>query len=328
MARNAMAARQRSERLDNTSPARSVVAEASRPQADTEPSDSTTPRLEDGDDFDVDAEPGVSYITEIAHAPVEAQEDGFLRGLDFSALRATEHGEAQTSTQGLTEAREWVAKGNDEYRQGELSAARRCYNAALRADPTFAPAHNNLGNIRAQIGDLQGAIKDYDTAIQLDPAYVAAYSNRGSARQGSGDLEGAIADYDRALALDPANAHAFNNRGNARTDLGNLPGAIEDFVEALRIDPCSEIALNNRGAVRRKMGDLDGAFDDYDAAIALNPFYAGAFANRGDAHLMRGRAELAIRDYERYLGLGGGILDGDHEQVQTLVADVRAHAHL
>ena len=77
--------------------------------------------------------------------------------------------------------------------------------------------------------------------------------------------------------------------------------------------------------MRAELGELRGALADYDTVIALNPFYAAAFANRGDVHLRLGQAERAIADYQRYLNLGGGILDGDHGEVDALVGTIRKH---
>ncbi|MCU0691656.1 MAG: tetratricopeptide repeat protein [Polyangiaceae bacterium] len=269
------------------------------------------------------------------HERPQVEEDDFVRGLNFRSRR----GDSGTwkvgginlspTPSGATDAPEpleeglaalqWVARGNAQYRHGVLAGARRCYDAALRADSTCAPAYNNRGNLRYQLGDYEGAIADYDMAIELNPEYVDAYSNRGNAHKARGNVAGAIADYDMAISLDPTSAFAFNNRGNARADLNDTAGALDDFSEALRIDPSYEVAWNNRGVVHRALGDLDAALQDYDAAIAINPLYATAYSNRGDAHLKRGCARLAVQDYQRYLGLGGGILSGDHEKVEALI---------
>ena len=51
-----------------------------------------------------------------------------------------------------------------------VDEAERVLDDLLRANPGFAPGHEQLGLVRMQRGDLAGALRAVDTAIRLDPA--------------------------------------------------------------------------------------------------------------------------------------------------------------
>lgn len=51
------------------------------------------------------------------------------------------------------------------------------YREALRLDPDFAAAHNNLGNALAKKKDFDGAIAKFEDALRLDPDLEAAKKN-------------------------------------------------------------------------------------------------------------------------------------------------------
>jgi tetratricopeptide (TPR) repeat protein len=61
----------------------------------------------------------------------------------------------------------------------------------------------NLGNIYFRMENTEYAEQFYTQAIQADPAYAPAYLNRGNVRIKSGELREALPDYDLYLTLEP-----------------------------------------------------------------------------------------------------------------------------
>ncbi|MGA3078183.1 MAG: tetratricopeptide repeat protein, partial [Bryobacteraceae bacterium] len=52
------------------------------------------------------------------------------------------------------------------------------FQAALRSEPNFAEAHNNLGRALSQIpGRLPEAIAEYRAALRIKPDYAQARAN-------------------------------------------------------------------------------------------------------------------------------------------------------
>ena len=61
----------------------------------------------------------------------------------------------------------WLGLGNTEYRSGNLEQARRSYRQAIRADPRYPAAYNNLAEVQADLGCFDAALATLDTALQL-----------------------------------------------------------------------------------------------------------------------------------------------------------------
>jgi tetratricopeptide (TPR) repeat protein len=61
---------------------------------------------------------------------------------------------------------------------GRLPDAIAEFQAALRADPRFAEAHNNLGRALSRLpGRMPEAIAEYRAALQIKPDYAQARAN-------------------------------------------------------------------------------------------------------------------------------------------------------
>jgi len=217
-------------------------------------------------------------------------------------------------------AQEWFERG---YKSVDPDEKIRCYTAAIRLKPDYAAAYYNRGWARDEKGDFDGAMQDYTEAIRLKPDYADAYNNRGIARKAKGDVDGAIQDYTEAIRLRPDDADPYNNRGIARKVKGDVDGAIRDYNEAIRLKPDDAKAYSNRGAAHKAKGDPDGAIQDYTTAIRLKPDYANAHYNRAIAWKQKENYYAAIADYQKYLDLGGGIRDGDQEEVEGFIRDLK-----
>ena len=62
------------------------------------------------------------------------------------------------------------------------------YRKAIRSSPTFAKAHNNLGNALCDKHQWDEAIAEYRKALQIHPDYVIAHINLGIALNDKGPV--------------------------------------------------------------------------------------------------------------------------------------------
>jgi tetratricopeptide (TPR) repeat protein len=201
-----------------------------------------------------------------------------------------------------------VPKADDFYLQGsyksgagDMQGAITDFKQALKINPNYPEAYNNLGVIYYKLGEKQEAIANYTQALKVDPNHILAYQNRGVARADLGDKQGAIDDYNQSIKINPKNAEAYTNRGNARSELGDKQGAIADYTQAININPNIAQTYDNRGQNRYDLEDLQGAISDYNQALKINPNYAPAYASRGNARYLLGDKQGAINDFNQAL---------------------------
>src|SRR5216683_1243370 len=87
--------------------------------------------------------------------------------------------------------------------QMALGQALKYYERALKVDPTYADAENNIGTVWYQRNKYGKAIKAYQKAINIRSDMAVLYSNLGYAYFGDKKYEQAISSFRQALALDP-----------------------------------------------------------------------------------------------------------------------------
>src|SRR6266404_5201731 len=93
-----------------------------------------------------------------------------------------------------------------------LDSSKKDFERALKMDPNYADAYNNLGAVEYQDHRLKPAIKRYQQAIALNPQFATYHSNLGTAYMERKEFDKAAAAYARALQIDP---DVFEHRGSA-----------------------------------------------------------------------------------------------------------------
>lgn len=153
--------------------------------------------------------------------------------------------------------------------KGRLSDAIRHFRLELEFyTPDHAPrfsaeAHHELGRTFAKQGRLSDAVAQYRSALKINPDYAAALNNLGIALQGQGKYDEAIRHYVRALEIAPGDALVHNNLGAALYMQGKLDEAIVHYRRAIAIDPAYAQARRNLASAeamrRRTLGPGGGA---------------------------------------------------------------------
>lgn len=96
-------------------------------------------------------------------------------------------------------------QGTNQFLAGDMRRAERSLRRALRANPDFAPAHNNLAFVLRKQGEAQfaEALQHYKRALELEPEMAEAFMYRGVLYVAMGQIEKALADHARLLDLSP-----------------------------------------------------------------------------------------------------------------------------
>jgi len=110
----------------------------------------------------------------------------------------------------------WNKIGIAYHHMQDFRAAKRHYERALKLNPKYAEARNNLGALAYAQRNYRGAIREYERALKLTPDSATIYSNLGTAYFARKRYEDAAKAYQQALQLDP---NVFEARGTAGTIL-------------------------------------------------------------------------------------------------------------
>jgi len=175
-------------------------------------------------------------------------------------------------------------------------------DAAVAADPSFAPAHAALGNIAARAGDRSGAMRAYALAVMLDWEFAAAhlalaqlYDTAGRTRDAARHLDAALA---RATFYPAAAPYAARRVLTLKAPGMFLANALLEFcidanrtnLDALYLSATVTALppLDDYAAVVNAMAATEEHADAIDRAVALLDA-AGVRAINDPRHLVRVR---------------------------------------
>ena len=104
-------------------------------------------------------------------------------------------------------------EGKGRVKEQDLDRAIACFQEAIRLQPDYVAAYNQLGNVLQTLGKSDEAIAAYEKIFDINPNVAAAHYNLGSIWQMQGKHEEAIAAYQRTIQLKPDFALAYQNLG-------------------------------------------------------------------------------------------------------------------
>jgi protein O-GlcNAc transferase len=190
--------------------------------------------------------------------------------------------------------------------RGQLSQAAAAYRQALLLESRNAGLMANLGTVLREMGELTEAVELLRAAADLEPAIASHGLNLGIAYWNQGDFPQAERTLNETLARAPQDPEVAFNLGNALHGLGRQHEAIDRYRQALKFRPDYADALINLGNVHTELGEFAAGMAAYDAALRVRPDSVVALNNA--AVLMRtlGRIDDAETALHRALELDPG----------------------
>jgi tetratricopeptide (TPR) repeat protein len=154
--------------------------------------------------------------------------------------------------------------------RGDILMARKMYREAIDAfaegsakDPVL---RNKTGIAYHQLMRLDDARKYYEQAIKLNPKYHEAINNLGTVWYAKKSYRRAITQYKRAIKLDPESASIHSNLGTAYFARKEFDLAMEEFRTALQLDPNVFEHHNSYGIMLQERSVQDRAKFHYSMA--------------------------------------------------------------
>lgn len=132
-------------------------------------------------------------------------------------------------------------------REGRLDDAAAGFQAVLKANPSFAEAHFNLGLVYQQQGKYDQAIASFQRALALKPHLRGANLFLGLSEYRSNHLEQAAAALEKETSLYPKDAQAWMWLGVVRLAQERPQDAVQALDKAVKLDPNNTDILYHRG---------------------------------------------------------------------------------
>lgn len=200
---------------------------------------------------------------------------------------------------------------------GDLRAAERNFEAALKLSTDFYPSEAGLGYVNLAKRTNDSALDHFDRAIVLNPRYVPALAGRGEALLALGQRDTALASFEAASVADPNLAslrtriEVLRARGlqddvaaaRKALEAGKLVEARTAYESAIVASPDSQFLYRELADLLRRQGNLDAALQQASKAAELDPTDARTHVLVGEIHEARKDLPAAIASYESSLKL-------------------------
>ncbi|XP_036921690.1 protein O-mannosyl-transferase TMTC4 isoform X2 [Sturnira hondurensis] len=155
--------------------------------------------------------------------------------------------------------------------KGNQTAAIRYYREAVRLNPKYVHAMNNLGNILKERNELQEAEELLSLAVQIQPDFAAAWMNLGIVQNSLKQFKAAERSYRTAIKHRRKYPDCYYNLGRLYADLNRHADALNAWRNATVLKPEHSLAWNNMIILLDNTGNLAQAEAVGREALELIP---------------------------------------------------------
>ena len=110
------------------------------------------------------------------------------------------------------------------------------FEEAIRLNPNFSEAYNNLGNIKKRVGKIDEAISCFEKAIQLKENNIQAYLNLANIYKENKYFKELIKIYEKILSFNQNDIKTLYNLGSAYLFLGKISEGKYYFEKIIEIN--------------------------------------------------------------------------------------------
>jgi tetratricopeptide (TPR) repeat protein len=210
-----------------------------------------------------------------------------IAALAQTTLTPEQHGD-------LYMARKMYREAIDTYKTG-LQSTQTGGSVARGKENAEAVIWDKIGVAYHQLGDLNAARKAYERAIKLDKKYADAINNVGTIFYAEKKYRSAISRYNRALQYAPESASIWSNLGTAWYARGKFDLMTQAYAKALQLDP--EV-FEKHGSVGTRMLDR-GVADKARYHFEMARMYAASGKNDLALQYLRKALEEGFKEKEK-----------------------------
>ena len=175
------------------------------------------------------------------------------------------------------------------------------YQQSLRAEPDEPDVHYRLGDALVRLNKLDEALNHFQTALRLKPDFPEVESQIGGVLHTLGKLDAALHHYAEAARLKPDYAHAHLNQGVILAQQAQYGQASLHLLRAIQLEPTNGIARYNLACVFASQGRFNEAATAFAEVIRLKPDDADARERLGAVLEQSGNFAAAIGQYREMI---------------------------
>ncbi len=166
--------------------------------------------------------------------------------------------------------------GQFRFARGDVPAAIKHIETAIRWDPNSPPFHHDLAMMHSMSGDTTRAIEKLQDAIKLAPNEADYHYKLGLAFSEARDIPKATAALEAAVKANPRFARAWYNLGLAKNSLGKTDEAIGALAKGEEADPTDAGIPYARATILAQLGRKAEAIAATQRALDIRPDHAEA----------------------------------------------------
>lgn len=170
-----------------------------------------------------------------------------------------------------TELQALLSNGFTALNQGDLAAAGRACEAALKLDPKAAAAHFLVGLVAIEAEDRGNAHRAFRSVVAIDPNHGAAWAQLARLNASEGRIAAAEQALHETRRIKPSDPVVLDTIGAVLTQLGEYETAKAFFAKANVLSPKTPQFMMNLANTLVFLGDIDTASAIFRDIIALQP---------------------------------------------------------
>jgi tetratricopeptide (TPR) repeat protein len=182
-------------------------------------------------------------------------------------------------------------------KQEKLVDARASFEQVLKLTASYPDtgpnAWNNLGLLTTREGRISEAIDYFQGALRLNPDYWIALENLGNAYRQQKRWDEARAALERAVAIRPQDPEANYSLAMVYAQLEDTQRAYQYLQNALTLRPAYPEALNNLGVLYLRTRRRDDAVAKFEECIRVTPGFDQSYLNLARVYSVEGEREKA-----------------------------------
>jgi tetratricopeptide (TPR) repeat protein len=169
----------------------------------------------------------------------------------------------------------FLLKGNLASHERNWSQAMYYYGEAIRLEPCFADAWNNLGTVYFEQQNYEKALESYDKSINCSPKFIDALLNRANTCYELKEYFRSISDLERAISIKPDTSVTYFTLGLTYTKMREFNKALNAFDKASQYtlpsqkEQRQELSVNH-AIVQYYLKNFEAAKTELQQASKLN----------------------------------------------------------